>query len=289
MDKKLEFHMSNHNIIFSKPIDYSNYGSVQRDKEYWLIMHSSSAATYGNWKTGEQYNYFNQRFYSLSTEQKNHVRDKAKAIRSKRHNELLKRQEETARKAQEVYSKSSSEGFSWYLKNKKLEGLKMKYHNQNLIIPMYDINGKIWNLQTIYCNGIKRYEKGKVQELFYIFDFPRFIKSKKAFIAEGVATCASIYLATNIPTICCFNAGNIKPVLKKIVSKYPKTEPIIASDDDAYGDVNIGIEKAREASKLFCLKAYIPQFSNRSTKPTDFNDLHCLEGLEAVTQQLSGV
>jgi putative DNA primase/helicase len=49
---------------------------------------------------------------------------------------------------------------------------------------------------------------------------------------------------------------------------------------------NGGLEAAIEAAKAVSAKLSAPQFKNIFTKPTDFNDLHQLEGLETVKTQI---
>jgi len=291
---KLITHMESNNIRFPSPIALDNYSSFQRsgkNNEYWLNIINDDLAIYGNWKTGEKYNYFSGDIQKRTPEEKKELKIKIESQKLIYQKEILEAQEKTARKAERSYSKASSQGFSEYLKNKKLEELKqIKFQNNNLLIPLYDTNGKIWNLQTIYPNGTKRFLKnGKKKGCFYIFGFNQFHKSNYVFVGEGFSTCASIYLASNIPIISCFDAGNIEPVVKEIKLKYPQKKYIILADDDCYSHINIGRKKAIKTATKHNLPAYIPIFQDKSSKPTDFNDLHTLEGLEAVRKQLKMV
>ena len=68
--------------------------------------------------------------------------------------------------------------------------------------------------------------------------------------------------------------------------KYPEAEIVICADNDAWVDSNVGVIKAREAAFLIGAKLAVPTFSNVSTKPTDFNDLMRLQGIEVVRCQL---
>lgn len=49
---------------------------------------------------------------------------------------------------------------------------------------------------------------------------------------------------------------------------------------------NVGVEKATSVAREFGLPLAIPQFKDVSSKPTDFNDLHLLEGLAEVRRQV---
>jgi hypothetical protein len=61
---------------------------------------------------------------------------------------------------------------------------------------------------------------------------------------------------------------------------------VIAGDNDATKLRNIGKEKAEEVAKEFSLEVVLPSFKDVSDKPSDFNDLHQLEGIEEVKKQL---
>lgn len=78
-----------------------------------------------------------------------------------------------------------------------------------------------------------------------------------------------------------FDAGNLKAVIESICAKYPQLKIIVCADNDAYGNVNTGIIKAKEASRRHRAKVIAPKFRDTSTHPTDFNDLLLLEGAEA--------
>jgi len=66
-------------------------------------------------------------------------------------------------------------------------------------------------------------------------------------------------------------------------------EIVIAADNDQYTDNNPGVTKAKEAAEAVNAKIVHPEFSDTSTKPTDFNDLFQLEGIETVKSQLEKI
>ena len=57
-------------------------------------------------------------------------------------------------------------------------------------------------------------------------------------------------------------------------------------DNDQLTDGNPGLTKATEAAKTIRARLAVPQFNDTTTKPTDFNDLHQLEGLDTVKTQI---
>jgi len=68
-----------------------------------------------------------------------------------------------------------------------------------------------------------------------------------------------------------------------------QTEIVIAADDDQWKSNNSGLTKAKAAAKAYGVRIISPKFKDVSSKPTDFNDLGCLEGIEAVKMQLESV
>lgn len=180
-----------------------------------------------------------------------------------------------------------------YIKRKMIQPLGSRLDNHLLIIPLYDIHGKLWSLQIIDPEGEKRFLAGG-QKKGCFYPIGSLEKANVLYICEGFATGASIYMATGITTIVTFDAGNLEPVTKIVRSFYPKKTIVICADNDQWGKVNIGKEKAETAAKKYNCQIALPHFSpeclnlayKKGMKPTDFNDLHVLEGLEEVRRQV---
>ncbi len=209
-----------------------------------------------------------------------------------------------------------------YLGKKGIEphGVKYRRKGNELIIPGYGVDGKTWTLQRILPNGKKYMFPGGRKKGSY-FAFATADEDKSIFlICEGYATGASIREATGKPTVAAFDAGNIQYVIADLKKKYPSSKFVICADSDAFTfyeakkpkDIdaaqilgndprwqewadkgyiwNVGIEKAKEAAVKIGGAAVIwPEFVSRETKPTDFNDLKALEGLEAVRKRIETV
>lgn len=168
-------------------------------------------------------------------------------------------------------------------------GLKQNNYkdNQNLVIPMYQ-NKEIVSLQFINQNGQKHYlgNGQKMGSYSLIGDTKKL--SEGFYMAEGFATAASIYEATGKPVLVTFDAGNLVHVAENLKPHYPDTQITIAADNDPD---NKGMKKATEAANILGENARIlcPQFTEEqiqryqqqhSKLPSDFNDLHELEGLD---------
>lgn len=159
----------------------------------------------------------------------------------------------------------------------------------HLLVPMIDEHGFLWNLQRIYESGKKRYLNGsRTSNLYHMIGHPTEDEAI-LYIGEGFATMASIHKATDRPCVVAFSWSNLKAVTKIIKEKYPHSKIIICGDDDIWLDPsNVGRTAAEEAAELSLCEVIFPRFQCLDTKPTDFNDLHCLEGIDAVLAQLEG-
>ena len=174
-----------------------------------------------------------------------------------------------------------------YLKTKKVKPHEIRQMGNELIIPMYDCNNKLQNLQRIFPNGKKLFlPERPTKGCFYILGIPE--TQSKIYIAEGYATAASIYEATKQCVVVAFSVSNLPAVAEVIKWEYPDAEIIICADNDVYNsDKNIGLDKASEAAMLIDAKLVIPNFKDLSSKPKDFNDLAVLEGIGEVYIQLA--
>ena len=175
-----------------------------------------------------------------------------------------------------------------YLEKKRVLSYGLKEYRDNLVVPLNDNSGNLCTLQFIDLNGHKRFLSGgkKNSGNFIVGDINNAVR---AFICEGYATGATIHECTGETVIIAFDAGNLKPVAQTIREKYPDLKLIFCADNDAYGDVNTGLEKAQEAAKAVNATVIAPTFKDVTTKPTDFNDLFILEGKQAVVATLNPV
>ena len=165
----------------------------------------------------------------------------------------------------------------------KVFGNAREYHGA-LVLPLRDTDGELHSLQFIGADGTKRFLSGGqiVGCFFTLADKP----DGALVVCEGYATGASVHEATGFAVVCAMNCGNLLAVSKALRKKFPEREIIIAADDDAWTNGNPGLTKATEAAKTIRAKLAVPQFADVNTKPTDFNDLHQLEGLDTVKTQI---
>lgn len=83
-----------------------------------------------------------------------------------------------------------------------------------------------------------------------------------------------------------FSAGNLKAVAESVRKKLSNAKLVVAGDDDAWTEGNPGRTKAVEAAQALKAQLVLPHFPSLSSRPTDFNDLLLLCGVEEVRKQL---
>jgi phage/plasmid primase-like uncharacterized protein len=145
-------------------------------------------------------------------------------------------------------------------------------------------------IQTI-TPEVKKFEFGsEIRGTFHLVDPDKKFAQKNTpiLIAEGYATAASIHMATGIPVVTAFNAGNLTAVAQSLRDKYPDKPIVIMADNDHAVENNPGLSKATAAAKEVGGVALAPDFTpeEMSRGLTDYNDLHCSRGLEALYEQL---
>ncbi|MGA3182067.1 MAG: toprim domain-containing protein, partial [Verrucomicrobiota bacterium] len=153
-----------------------------------------------------------------------------------------------------------------------------------LALPLLDASGDLHSLQFIGADGAKYFlSGGRITGCFFMLDEK---PTGPLVICEGYATGASIHEATGYVTVCAMNCGNLAAVAKALREKWPEREIIIAADNDQWTEGNRGMREAAGAARTVHARLAMPQFKDLASKPTDFNDLHQLEGLDAVKAQI---
>lgn len=193
-----------------------------------------------------------------------------------------------------------------------------------LVVPMCDSTGAVFGLQFILDRQIhkERIERtgrdkdywpaglSKDGHYWMIGGLP----GRVCLEAEGFATAMSLHEASGLPVAVAFDAGNLPKVAQAIKATHKRTRQLICADDDwlqkcgeckqwtpvsgetcahcgqPHKKQNAGKARASEAALAVDGAWVAPVFAeDRPTDrkgPTDFNDLHELEGIQAVRAQI---
>lgn len=170
-----------------------------------------------------------------------------------------------------------------------------------LLVPVRDLQKRIHSLQAIFperdaTGRDKDYLAGGAKEgLFHVIGRPLQHDGKMVLvICEGYATGASIHQTTGHCAIIAFDAPNLLPVAKVWRERFPDAIIIMAADNDQWTDKpvkNPGVTRAMQCVDEVGALVAIPPIpydfgepdeNGRLRGPTDFNDLHEIEGGDAV-------
>jgi putative DNA primase/helicase len=178
-------------------------------------------------------------------------------------------------------------GASAYLAKKGVHGHGVRYSGKNLLVPMVDKSGALWNVQRIFSNGDKRFQvDGRVTGCFHLIGTVD--PTAWLLVAEGYATAATLHEATGLPVAMAFNSNNLRHVTLALHALYPDVHVLVCGDDDAATAEKIGKNPGRVAAQMAaaaingitCFPSGLP------VGKTDFNDLADASGVEAVRQQV---
>lgn len=256
-------------LITDGQMHYVPLAGQRSGKSGGYRINESGYGSIWNFKTGERFPIHPEG--RLSPEEYRAMRERSEEQKRQR----LARQEEAARKAEWIWAHSRP-GAHPYLERKDLNlPLRIDRYG-NLLVPLSD-GERIWSLQRIKPDGTKLLMRNaRKRGLSYAFDGA----TDPVFVAEGIATAASVHLATGCRTYMAIDANNILPVCLSL--HYNRI--VIAGDDDFLLPQrlleNVGRVKAEAAARAVSGLAVFPEGLN------DWDDVRRAHGLEAVTQAL---
>lgn len=260
----------------------------RHDKAGWYVCYLDPlSGAFGDWRQGTKFTWSAVSESSMTVSERQAFRAKMKQAREQRKRAQADAQAKATQKARNIWKKAKPASPEHpYLKRKGLKPLgDIRHYGKALVIPLRSLDGKLHSLQFLRPDGSKRFlADGQISGCC------NWIKGGqgKTLVCEGWATGASLHMATGFNVVICFNAGNLGLVVEALLDAKPGIELVMCGDDDAFNPVNVGIEKAQAVAREHGLKMGIPQFKDVSGRPTDFNDLHHLEGLEEVRRQVEG-
>lgn len=250
-------------------------------------------------KTGQTHNFKSGNFKKLTPEERKTMEA---ALRQKRHDSAQRQKEQhaaTKRLAQDMYKSAKPANPNHpYLIKKQIPPGDIRQDGQNLLIPLRHADGTIWNLQQINHKGFKLFlNGGRVKHCFHQIGEARPLLNQPYVLAEGYATAMTVHIATGWPVLAAIQANNLLPVGAAWRNKHNYARFIYAADNDAWtkrpdGRLwNPGIEYAKGAAEktggqIVTLPNWVLHMkdpkTNEELRPTDFNDMAALVGIDEV-------
>lgn len=204
--------------------------------------------------------------------------------------------EAAAQTARKLWESASAPPFEHdYLKARGIPpvGVRLLAGNNGptLLVPLYDVEGRLRSVQRIFKgeggDGVEKWEKphlkgGQKAGCFLMLGEP----AARVLVCEGYATGVSLHVSTGAAVAVAFDAGGLQRVSALLRERFPAAEVVIAADNDAFKADNPGLTAARKAAKKTGVRVVFPVFADHQGRLKDWNDLHQLEGAEAVASAI---
>jgi len=264
-------------------------GDRAKSNNSWYVFYrgNPAAGAYGCWKRNINVSWCSAELHTFTAAEKKEYADRMNRIRKQREDEQNRVYAECREISADIWSKGNNvDAKHPYLAKKGIRAVGIKQYNEMLLVPVEDQDGTLHGLQFITSDGAKRFKTG-THKAGHFFKIGKNKNNTIKILCEGYATGASIHEATGHDVVIAFDAGNLLSVAQGIRAKYPDAKIIIAADNDQWTEGNPGVSKATEAARKVGALLAIPAFKNPDARPTDFNDLHCAEGIEAVIRFIS--
>ncbi|HEQ1858615.1 TPA: DUF927 domain-containing protein [Providencia alcalifaciens] len=181
------------------------------------------------------------------------VKAQQDALKAQQAQKQANEQTEKHKRFTERYNRTianAKQSESEYLKAKGFDGTTVTLLTDgSLIIPLMDADGTITAAQTIKPNGEKRLLLDSAKNgSYYPINEP--VNVSTVIIAEGLATAMTCsLLKPEAHTVAAIDAGNLTHVAKVMRTQYPRSQIIIAGDNDLGNEVNTGKVKAEAAAR----------------------------------------
>jgi len=262
----------------------------QRSGAYVGYMDGKPSGFIQNFKTGLKENWTVEGM-QLSPEDQAQLQAQAALIKQQRAAEIAETQGRVAEKVGprfEALPETPSTP-NKYLERKGVEAHGVRFEGESVVVPMRDVDGKLWSIQRISpdAEAPKMFEKGgkKLGTMHVIGEVK---PGSEILVAEGYATGASLHQATGKTVAVAFDSGNVGPVVNALQQRYSTSPIFIMADNDRpnANRGNVGVEKALEAAEKYKVGVAFPKFKDPLAKVSDFNDLHKTEGLSEVKRQV---
>lgn len=271
---------------------YRASGDKSGSENGWYVLYVDGAipaGAFGSWKTGESTTWCAKSESKLSPAERAAWREAQEQAKRAREAEQKHVHEEARIKVNELWAKAkpAAVGEHPYLLAKGVRPYGLRLMGEMLLVPVRNASGLVTSMQFIGKDGKKRFKTGGEVAGCY-FAIGKF--DGILLICEGFATGASLREATGHAVAVAFNAGNLLPVALVLREKYPDATLIVCADNDVDTDGNPGLSYAEEAARqiggMLAVAKFLDHDILRGKRPTDFNDLHQLYGLQEVRGQV---
>ena len=284
MEQFLQERMNQVNVeLPDKAIESTGFTRWGHNNRYWLLP-VGDGYVFGDWAQDSREFVFPDAKNEISPARKLEIHKVIQEEKERRQREIQQEQDRVSVVAKTVFEKADvAHAEHPYLARKQVlpHCAKLLVDTNTLLVPLYDVDGRLWSVQYIKDDGTKRFMAGGRKKGCFC---PIGMLTDIVYLCEGFATAASIFQATGKYTVAAMDAGNLMSVASELVGKYPNAKIVIAADNDWEKSDNTGVKYATEVAQRYGLTICVPKINVSGA--SDFNDVavHC--GVDEVRNQL---
>ena len=241
-------------------VRYRVEGDKPGSRNGWVVLHAGPilAGAFGSWKTGESHTWREATTRPQTPAERAELAQRIKAMHAAREAEQAAVQASASERAAKLWARARPATDAHpYLRRKRVPAIGIRALRDMLVIPARDVHGTLHTLQFILPDGAKRFlTGGRIVGCYYAMGRP----AGELLLAEGLATGATLHLATGAAVAVCFNCGNLTPVAKALREKFPSAKIIVCADNDRATPGNPGVTHATAAARAVGGFVAVPQF-----------------------------
>ena len=245
-------------------IRFACEGDGSGKRNGWAVLHLDErpAGAFGNYRLQVTESWRSGAVMRLSPAERRERAERYRAEKERRQAMRLHEQQEAAARCRARWDRASpADPRHPYLQRKRVSGEGLRQDGNRLLVPMFDADGMLWNLQAIAPDGSKRFATGGRQAgLHCLIGEPGAV----ILTGEGFATCAAARRATGYAVAVAFSAANLTATAQAVALAHPAADLVILADDDAHLvdhptiRKNVGLEAARAAALAVGARLAIP-------------------------------
>ena len=149
---------------------FKNEGDTKANSWYVGFQDGDfESGAFGCWKLDVHEDFCNRDKSSFTPEEKKAFAIKQEEIRQLKAKEKKEKHQKAERSVNERWAKIDQVDSHQYLSDKGIKSYGLKIENDNLVVPIFNADGELVNLQTISPSGGKYFAKGgKIEGCFYL-------------------------------------------------------------------------------------------------------------------------
>jgi putative DNA primase/helicase len=223
-------------------------------KNGWAILHLDGcpAGAFGHWRLGVHETWSARLGDRLSDEERQRLRREWRAKQEERDHHRRRGWDMAAEVANGMLSSAqAAKPDHPYLMRKGIDPEGFRQAGDLLLVPMVDIERRVWKIQRIGVDGRKVFlGRGRIEALFWQCGEV----NDTLCVGEGCATMAAVRAATDLPVVATLGSNNLGAVARVWRERRPDLDIIICADDDPelvdnpHIRQNLGLEAAKAAA-----------------------------------------